>query len=74
MDVFHFDPSYLVAGTNNIYMKNTQRNNNGNFGTLELRHYEIGADGSTLTEVGDIADLTFSGATGADMFLTFNYI
>jgi hypothetical protein len=74
MSSSYFDPSYLVAGTNNIYMKNTQRNNNGNFGKLELRHYEIGADGSTLTEVEDIADLTFGGATGADMFLTFNYI
>lgn len=73
MDVFHFNPSYLVAGNNNIYMENTQRNNNGNFGTIELRHYEIGADGITLTEVEDIADLTFSGATGADMYLTFNY-
>lgn len=73
MDVYHFDPSYLVTGNNSIYMENTQRNNNGNFGILELRHYQIEPDGVTLTEVGNIDDLTFSGGTGADMYLNFTY-
>jgi len=73
MQVQYFDPSSLLNGTNSIFMENTQNNNNGNFGTIEIRHYEIGSDGVTLSQVGTIADVTFSGGSGADIYRTFSY-
>ena len=73
MQVQYFDPSILLNGTNSIFMRNIQNNGNGNFGTIEIRHYAIGSDGVTLSEAGTITDVTFFGGSGADIFRTFSY-
>lgn len=73
MDVFHFNPSMLVKGRNKITMINTQKNFNGNYGQLELRHYTRIGSSNNLQVLEVIDDLTFSGPTGANMNLSFDY-
>ena len=52
-------------------MKNIQNNGNGNFGTIGVRNYLL--TGSNLSDPLNVADLTYSGVSGSDFTLTFNY-
>lgn len=70
MVTYHFNPAILNA-TNVLEMRNTQSNNNGNFGTVGVRNYLL--TGTTLATPCVIADLTYSGATGSSFTLNFNY-
>ena len=61
----------LVQGTNFIEMQNAQQNNNGNFGVVQVRNYEF--LGYNLINPCFVANLQYSGPTGANFTLPFNY-
>ena len=71
METFRFDPSFLVYGTNTLFLENAQNNGNGNYGTIGIRNYEI--DGDTLSNPCVVADLEYSGSSGANFSLGFLY-
>ncbi|QDP61996.1 MAG: putative structural protein [Prokaryotic dsDNA virus sp.] len=71
MTTNYFNPDIVLGGTNTIFMKNIQNNGNGNFGTIGVRNYLL--TGSNLSDPLNVADLTYSGASGSDFTLTFNY-
>ena len=74
MVIYHFDPSILLGGTNTIFLQNTQGNNNGNQGTVEVRNYENDPnDSNSLINPCAIADVTFSPPNGGDQTITFEY-
>lgn len=70
MQVFFFDPS-LLAPRNEIEMKNTQNNGNGNQGTIGIRNYLT--TGNTLTDPCNLDDLDFIGSSGQDFNFEFFY-
>jgi hypothetical protein len=73
MTNYYFDAQSIVsAGTNTIYMKNIQENDNGNYGKVQIRNYLISGD-NELIDPCFVADLEYSGPTGADFSLSFNY-
>lgn len=71
METFRFDPSFLVYGTNTLFLENAQNNGNGNYGTIGIRNYVI--DGDTLSDPCVVADLEYSGSSGANFSLGFIY-
>jgi hypothetical protein len=72
MVVYRFPENALIYGGNNVlYMENVQQNNNGNFGTVEIRNYvQVGND---LIQPCGIANLNYSGPTGSNFTFNFNY-
>jgi len=71
MDVQFFDPALVIGGVNTVYMVNTQNNANGNYGTVGIRNYEI--DGTDLINPCIVADLLYSGISGSNFELNFDY-
>lgn len=71
METFRFDPSFLVYGTNTLFLENAQNNRNGNYGTIGIRNYEI--IGDTLSNPCVVANLEYSGSSGANFSLGFEY-
>ena len=71
MQTYRFDPSILLFGNNTLEMINAQNNNNANYGTVSLRNYEI-VDNDLINPCV-IADLTYSGASGANFTMNFTY-
>ena len=71
MVVYRFDPSLLYEGTNTLFMKNTQLNNNGNAGSIGIRNYSL--DGNNLSDPCDIQDLFYSGTTGVNFVQEFTF-
>ena len=71
MVTYHFDPNFVVGGANTLELRNTQSNNNGNYGTIGLRNYLL--TGSSLTNPCVVDNLVYSGTTGSSFSLTFNY-
>lgn len=70
MVTYHFDPA-IVLSVNTLEMRNTQNNENGNFGTVGVRNYSI--SGTTLSAPCLIADLNYNGSSGESFFFNFNY-
>lgn len=70
MVVYHFDPA-LLQQNNIVEMRNTQNNGSGNAGTIGIRNYLI--TGTDLSDPCFIADLTYTGGSGADFVFTFDY-
>lgn len=71
MTVYEFDPALVVGGVNTIYMVNTQNNGNSNYGSVGVRNYEI--TGSDLANPCVVANLLYSGASGSNFELAFDY-
>ena len=71
MVTYHFDANFVVGGANTLELRNTQSNNNGNYGTIGLRNYLL--TGSSLTNPCVVDNLVYSGTTGSSFSLTFNY-
>lgn len=71
MDTYRFDPSFVVYGTNTLELRNAQNNGNGNYGEIGIRNYLI--DGDNLSSPCVVDNLVYSGASGADFTLTFDY-
>lgn len=71
MDTFRFNPSFLVYGTNTLFLENAQNNGNGNYGTIGIRNYEI--IGDTLSNPCVVSNLEYSGTSGASFTLSFDY-
>lgn len=70
MVTYHFDPSILLS-VNTLEMRNTQNNNNGNFGTIGIRNYLL--DGTDLISPCVITNLEYSGGSGLNFTFNFNY-
>lgn len=70
MVTYHFDPS-IILSSNVLEMRNTQNNNNGNFGTIGVRNYLL--TGTELADPCVITDLTYSGASGDSFTFNFSY-
>jgi hypothetical protein len=70
MVTYHFNPN-LLSGSNVLEMRNTQTNNNGNFGTVGIRNYQI--SGNSLSNPCVIANLEYMGPDGASFTMNFDY-
>jgi hypothetical protein len=69
---YWFDGNSIVnQGTNTIFMKNVQNNNNGNYGVVQVRNYEILGNG--LINPCVVSNLIYQGASGEDFELTFDF-
>lgn len=74
MVVYYFNPLILTTGENTIFMDNTQNNGNGNFGTFEIRNYQIDPNNpDELSNPCVIDNQNYSGVSGSDFTLTFDY-
>lgn len=71
MEIYRFDPSIIKYGSNTLVLENTQRNNNGNFGSIGLRTYLI--DNMNLVSPCTIEDFEYNGSSGKDFNFKFNY-
>ena len=71
MDTYRFDPSFVLYGTNTLELRNAQNNSNGNYGVIGVRNYLV--DGDDLSTPCVVANLEYSGASGSDFTLTFDY-
>ena len=71
MDTYRFDPSFVLYGTNTLELRNAQNNANGNYGVIGVRNYLV--DGNDLSTPCVVANLEYSGASGSDFTLTFDY-
>jgi hypothetical protein len=71
MVTYHFDPNFVVGGVNTLELRNTQSNNNGNYGSIGLRNYLT--TGNVLNSPCVVDNLVYSGGTGSSFTLTFNY-
>lgn len=71
METYRFNPSFVVYGTNTLELRNAQNNGNGNYGTIGIRNYLV--DGNNLSSPCVVANLTYSGASGQNFTLTFDY-
>ena len=71
MVTYHFDPNFVVGGANTLELRNTQSNNNGNYGSIGLRNYLT--TGNVLNSPCVVDNLVYSGTTGSSFSLTFNY-
>lgn len=71
MDTYRFDPSFVLYGTNTLELRNVQNNANGNYGVIGVRNYLV--DGDDLSTPCVVANLEYSGASGSDFTLTFDY-
>lgn len=70
MVTYHFNPSVLLP-SNVLEMRNTQNNNNGNFGQIGVRNYLL--SGTSLSNPCVITDLEYSGASGESFTFNFDY-
>ncbi len=70
MVVYHFSPGILQS-SNVLEMRNTQNNNNGNFGSIGIRNYLL--DGTDLISPCVITNLEYSGSSGASFTFNFDY-
>tara|TARA_R100000742_G_C4279658_1_gene105073 strand:+ start:13962 stop:14630 length:669 start_codon:yes stop_codon:yes gene_type:complete len=68
MTLSFFDPS-LISYRNTIEMVNTQNNGNGNIGVLDISNYNV--VGNQLETPCEVAEFTFSGASGDDFEFTW---
>lgn len=67
-----FDPSFLNYGTNILEMRNAQDNGNGNFGTINVRNYEV--NGDELSNPCVVQDVEFGYFnSGESTTLSFEY-
>ena len=69
---FYYDFDFSdgeVPGDNDL--KNIQKNNNGNAGTIELRNYFV--SGNSLISPCVVSNQIYSGADGQNFTLNFNY-
>jgi hypothetical protein len=66
MQNYFFNYGLLLYGTNTIFMDNVQNNGNNNFGSIGIRTYSISGD--SLVNPRNVADLSFSGASGGEDF------
>jgi hypothetical protein len=74
MVVYYFNPLILTTGVNTIFMNNTQNNNNNNFGTFEIRNYQIDPNNPNDLENPCVIDnQNYQGPSGSDFTLTFDY-
>ena len=71
MDTYRFDPSFVLYGTNTLELRNAQNNANGNYGVIGVRNYLV--DGDDLSAPCVVANLEYSGPSGSDFTLTFDY-
>ena len=71
MVTYRFNPNFVVGGANTLELRNTQSNNNGNFGSIGLRNYLT--TGNNLTSPCVVTDLVYSGSTGQSFNISFNY-
>ena len=71
MVTYHFDPNFVIGGANTLELRNTQSNNNGNYGSIGLRNYLT--TGNNLDSPCIVDDLIYSGSTGQSFTLSFNY-
>lgn len=70
MVTYHFNPAILLA-SNVLEMRNTQNNNNGNYGSVGIRNYSL--SGTTLSSPCVITDLVYEGSSGESFTFNFNY-
>jgi hypothetical protein len=70
IQVYRFNP-LILNSINTIELRNTQSNNNGNYGIIGVSNYEI--SGSSLVNPCQIANIEYSGNTGQSFFLNFEY-
>jgi hypothetical protein len=70
MVTYHFNPSVLLP-SNVLEMRNTQNNNNGNFGQIGVRNYLL--SGTSLSNPCVITNLEYSGASGESFAFNFDY-
>ena len=68
---YYFDPRLVNYGNNTILLKNVQRNNNGNAGTIEIRNYLL--KGNLLSSPCTVENMNYSPANGQDFLINFNY-
>ena len=71
MEKYYFNPGLLNYGENTLELKNIQKNNNGNAGTIELRNYFV--SGNSLISPCVVSNQIYSGADGQNFTLNFNY-
>jgi hypothetical protein len=71
MVVYNFDDSILNIGSNTLDMNNTQVNFNNNYGTVQIRLYDI-IDGGLYNPVV-IEDLIYEGLDGENFSFTFDF-
>ena len=71
MDTYRFDPAFVVYGTNTLELRNAQNNANGNYGEIGIRNYLI--EGDNLSSPCVVDNLVYSGTSGSDFTLTFEY-
>jgi hypothetical protein len=69
MIFYEFDDSILNLGQNSLVMSNIQGNGNGNFGTVQIRLYDIIINDLVNPQV--IADLEYSGGDGESFSFEF---
>jgi hypothetical protein len=70
MVTYHFNPSILQA-SNVLEMRNTQNNDNGNFGQIGVRNYSL--SGTDLSNPCVITNLQYEGASGESFTFNFDY-
>lgn len=70
MVIYHFDPNIILT-SNILEMRNTQNNNNGNFGEIGIRNYLL--TGTDLTDPCVITNLTYNGPSGDSFTFNFSY-
>ena len=70
MVTYHFNPNILLA-SNVLEMRNTQNNDNGNFGQIGIRNYEL--SGTSLSNPCVITNLEYEGPSGDSFTFNFNY-
>lgn len=70
MVTYHFNPSILQS-SNVLEMRNTQNNNNGNFGQIGVRNYSL--SGTSLSNPCVITNLEYEGDSGESFTFNFNY-
>jgi hypothetical protein len=74
MVIYLFNWEYLVIGTNQIEMRNTQNNGEDNKGSIGVRIHKISVTGDTL--LGSprvVADIQFQGDSGWSFMKYFEY-
>ena len=71
MEKYYFNPGLLNYGENTLELKNIQKNNNDNKGTIQLRNYLV--SGNELISPCTVADRKYEGITGRNFTINFNY-
>ena len=71
MVTYRFDPNFVVGGANTLELRNTQNNNNGNYGSIGMRNYLT--TGNNLSSPCVVTDLVYSGGSGQSFTFNFSY-